>query len=292
MRCDQLAEICKRYLGDEYEFLVRAQRPIRNQEQLSRVCNDLEGCIVILLKGTAYLFGEEGMNQLRRSARAVCIDYVDADAYKCFSRFVDVHIGASHAGCRLLKEVVSEKGADSDCLIMHLPHHADPRLSEIECRPKERLQMVYLGNPANTHVPEALNRKVELLGYPRDAEIAEVFDALGDFNMHYCVRSPPTSKGRKTVAKPFTKGFTAAAVGAHVITARDTDDAIDYLGEDYPFFIDDVNERAILEAVKKAEALFDSTEWRRALERMDHVRHLTAPPQVARRVREILTTFT
>ncbi len=292
MRCDQLAAICRQYLGDEYRFDVVAQRPIRNPVALVKSCRALRDCVVVLLKGTAAQFGEEGMELLRHHARGVCIDYVDADVEAAFSSRADVHIGASHAGCRLLGDVLARAGsAGAQAKVMHLTHHADPRLAGVRCRQGQAVRVGYLGNPANLYLPAAARRKVEVLQYTRDADIAEVFDALRDFNIHYCVRALAPDVDRKRMAKPFTKGFTAAAMGAHVMTARDTDDALHYLGADYPFLLESAEDSAIVNALDRAEAMFGTSAWAEAEERLAYLREMSSPRRVAEEMNDILELF-
>ena len=292
MRCDQLRDICEAHLGDSYDFEVRAQRPIRNPIGMDRACSALRDSIVILLKGTAGQFGQEGMQLLRRKARGVCIDYVDADVYASFSKQADVHIGASHAACGLLETVLTEAGVKRNTThVMHLTHHADPRLEGAMCRPGRKLNAAYLGNPANVHLPEAVRRKVELISYERDADIAEVFDILRNFNMHYCVRPNLPMGARKRVAKPFTKGFTAAVMGAQIMTTRDTDDALHYLGPEYPFLLDDNSEDGILEALERAEWMFGTPAWAEAEDRLAHVREMSSPRRIAGEMNDILQIF-
>ena len=290
MRCDQLAEMCRRHLGDEFEFYVVAQRPLRGGVAIRRTCKALNDCIVILLKGTASMFGDEGMHELRRSARAVCIDHVDADVAGSFSRYAQVHIGASKVGCRLLQQMLDEFGSeDGNARVMHLTHHSDPRLADMRCSNEKSVRPVYLGHPANVLLPGLVQERVHQLQYDKDSSISDTFAALRNFNLHYCVR--PTlrrAKGR-LVAKPFTKGFTAAALGAGVITTRSTDDAVHYLGDDYPFLLDGPDEPEIMAVLDKAESLFGTPAWHAMIERMDHVRAASSPEVIMQEMRAILS---
>lgn len=291
MRCDQLSELCRPYLDDEFEFSVVAQRPMRSPVAIRRRCVEFSGCIVIMLKGTAALFGDYGMERLRRNARAVCIDYVDGNIQGSFSQYADVHIGASMRGCQMLQNFVDEYDG-SQGVVMPLTHHADPRLAGLRCRQYPNVRPVYLGHPANVLMPGQVRDRVHLLEYDRDINIADTFDALCGFNLHYAVR-PNRAEGQESaVAKPFTKGFTAAALGAMVMTARDTDDAVYYLGEDFPFLLDSLDEPDILAALDRADSLFGTPDWAAAEERMEFVRARSSPAWVAKEMREILTSLT
>jgi len=290
MRCDQLSEMCRQHLGDAFEFSVVSQRPLRNDAAIRETCKAFNDCIVILLKGTASMFGEEGMYKLSRNARAVCIDYVDADISGSFSKFADVHIGASRVGCQMLQRMLDNCGGEaSGGQVMHLTHHTDPRLLGRRCRRLDKVSAGYLGHSANVYLPGEVKKRVRVLDYARDSKISDTFDALCDFNMHYCVR-PPTRRRPRQIAKPFTKGFTAAALGAVVMTARDTDDAVYYLGEDFPFLLETLDEPEIIKALEKAESLFGTSTWAEAVDRMEFVRSRSSPEWVMREMRGILST--
>lgn len=292
MRCDQLCEIGQRYLGADYVFSVRNQKPIRDTDALRRTCERLTGCIVILLKSTAAMFGDEGMEQIRKAARAVLIDYVDGDVHKSYSTFADIHIGASHAGCRLLEGMLMENGErDVGSKVMYLTHHADPRLAGLKSKPANRPLAVYMGHPKNVFVPDAIREKVNVLRYETDGNIHQVFDDLQNFNLHYCVRPPRRDVGQPRSAKPFTKGFTAAMMGANVITARDTDDAEYYLGADYPFLVDDLSNEGLAAMFEKVDDVFGTPLWHEAEERMDDVRHRSSAAAVAEDLKAILSLF-
>ncbi len=292
MRCDQLAEICNRYLGDRYKFEVRPQRPIRDDRILRRSVRALDGHIVVLLKGTAKLFGVQGMEMMHERARGICIDYVDAKPAGCYSPFAHVHIAASFAGQKVLENLLAgvESAVDQP-QVMHLAHHADPRLAGHRVWPTKTVRPVYLGQPANVYLPQDAASQVDCLKYSDDKDIADVFDALQAYNLHYCVRPADARARAQGVTKPFTKGFTAATLGAHVITARDTDDAEYYLGPDYPFLLDDLEDQTILNGLAKARGLLGSPEWDQASDRLDHVANLTRPERIADEVNSILSLF-
>lgn len=293
MRCDQLRAIAERYLGDRYDFSVRPQRPLRDAADLRQSCEDFRGAIVIMLKGTHTLFGDAGMAALRRHARALCIDYVDTDMALKYSRHADMHISASIAGMRILRRLMAENGTDvPDATVSHLTHHADPRLEALVPPQQERLKTVYLGNPTNTLIPHDIADRVTVLKYSGDLEIATTFRHLAGFNLHYAIRpAAPSEPRRGQTTKPFTKGFVAAAVGANVIASRRSDDAVNYLGADYPFLVDGHESAAIIDALDRAEGLFGTDAWTRALERMAYIRNVTSAASVARDLDVILSRF-
>lgn len=292
MRCDQLRDICEAHLGDEFDFRVRPMPPIREEADIQKVCGTVRGAIVILLKGAAVPLGDQGMEALRKSARGICIDYVDADAYRSFSPWADVHIGASHAGCRLLSNVLKKAGQnESDAPIMLLTHHADPRLDGLHIRHQQELRGVYMGHPSNVFIPPDIQGDVHVLKYENDLGIGGVFDNLLDFNLHYAVRAPALRPRITKEAKPFTKGFIAAAVGANILVPRATDDAVIYLGEDYPFLLENTEPNTIVEGLHQARGLFGTSAWSEATQRMEHIREITSPGRIANEMKDILALF-
>lgn len=293
MRCDQLRDIAERFLGDRYEFSVLSQRPVRNPGMLRDTCAGLDDAIVIMLKGTPKLFGGDGLAELRRHARAICVDYVDTNMELKYSPYVDVHISPSIAGMKILRRLLSEKGSEvPDAIAAHLTHHADPRLEGMQLNPKEELHTVYLGNPKNTALPDAAVPLVEVLRYPSDKEIGQAFEALRGFNLHYAVRPDEQSSRRNLqTTKPFTKGFVAAAIGANVIASRSSDDVLNYLGEDYPFLVGETSEAEVLRVLALAKTIYGTKDWDRATERMRYVRDVTSPASVAHELDLILNRF-
>ncbi|MEL6172419.1 MAG: hypothetical protein AAFR02_10475, partial [Pseudomonadota bacterium] len=103
MRCDQLCDIARRYLGDRYDFEVRMQLPVRDKRAESDMCSLLSDATVIMIKGTAQVIGEEAVSTLRTHVRGLCVDYVDINMQENFLRFADVHIAPSIAGMRILR---------------------------------------------------------------------------------------------------------------------------------------------------------------------------------------------
>src|SRR6185295_9266247 len=89
-----------------------------------------------------------------------------------------------------------------------------------------------------------------------------------DYNCHLSYRPP----GRDFLYKPNCKVSTAAGCDANLVTTRD-ESTIEFLGEDYPFYIDE--EEAIAPGIERARALFGGPEWREGLERMREIRERT-----------------
>lgn len=293
MRCDQLARIARRYLGDRYEFEVLPHHPAHDGSDIKAACDTLRDAIVIMLKGTAKLLGPEGMVELRKHTRAICVDYVDSRMQGKYSLYADVHLSPSIAGMAILRRLLREKGSEvPDAIAAHVVHHADPRLEGLQLVPQERPCVAYLGNPSNTVIPDAVASRVHIMRYPSDAQIATAFDQLRRFNMHYAVRTAEqTSHQNPTTTKPFTKGFVAAALGANVIASRMADDVLAYLGPEYPFLVEDEDEASVMRVFEVADAIFGTPAWDRACDRMRYVQSVTSPASVAHQLDLVLSRF-
>lgn len=291
MRCDQLADIGRRYLGERYAFTVRALPDLETEAGAHTFAESLAGRIVILLKGTGAILGEAGMEMLRGRTRGLAIDYVDARARDCFSPHADLHIAASRKGEAILNRVLARRGAgDGRAGVAHLTHHYDPRLVGRQVDDPGHMRAAYLGHPRNVYIPDVIAAHVTRIDAGGEGGIEAGFDRLCGFNLHYAIRPPDHAQTlARDLAKPFTKGFTAAAFGANVMVTRDTDDAEVYLGRDYPFLVEDHAPATIAEAFARAQGIYGTADWNIARDRMRHLRDLSAPAQVARELDVILS---
>ncbi|WP_454274200.1 hypothetical protein [Roseovarius sp. MBR-154] len=291
MRCDQLADIGRRHLGDRYTFAVRALPDLETEAGAHAFAESLSGRIVILLKGTGAILGEAGMEMLRGRTRGLAIDYVDARARDCFSPHADLHIAASRKGEAILNRVLVRRDAgDGRAGVAHLTHHYDPRLVGRQMVDPGDLRAAYLGHPRNVYLPDVIAAHVTRIDPGGEGGIEAGFDRLCGFNLHYAIRPPDHAQTlARDLAKPFTKGFTAAAFGANVMVTCDTDDAEFYLGRDYPFLVADHQPATIAEAFARAQGLYATADWHEARDRMRHLRNLSAPAQVARELDVILS---
>ena len=114
-----------------------------------------------------------------------------------------------------------------------------------------------------------------------EAALAE----LPNYNLHYAVRR--TTRNRHA-SKPFTKGFTAAALRANILVDAGTDDALHYLGADYPFLIPSNSVDDIAAGVVHVTDAFGTAEWQRGLEVMEYVRHVSSPRHVVGELTQVL----
>ena len=169
----------------------------------------------------------------------------------------------------------------------YVPHHVN-RLIRPSVPPVDRLRTGYFGELANTVRPPALGGLVELVGINTSRRDEGWITRLPEFNAHWIIRQRRDIDG----AKPFLKGFLAARCGAVVVTAREDDDALLYLGDDYPFFVRSL-ETADLEAMILAMVEgFGGPDWRLAQAIMADVGARSSDRVVAAEFRAMVETIT
>jgi hypothetical protein len=145
-------------------------------------------------------------------------------------------------------------------------HHVNPQVPPIE-PPADRLRTGYFGHLPNTVRPPSLAGMVELVDIPTSVVDTAWLAALPRFNAHWILRRRKPIDGWK----PFLKGFLAARCGAVPVVARDEEDALFYLGDDYPFFVRGLSEAELETDMAEMAAAFGGPEWRHARAIMDQV---------------------
>lgn len=284
MRVKQLSEHMKTFHADTYDirilYLSRSMKPA-TRAWLSLLHAD---AVFVFSKYAAYGWNDDDLTALRRKVRGILIDYVDMPIAEMRTRGVDIHLSSSYTGARLMKtfmDVSAENGKPFSGRVETVLHNYDVAvIPPSEPLPSDHLAMAYLGSREMTRTTALTDEMVTFL----DASTVEAFRAniktLGQFNAHYCIRkSAGDEPGR--VAKPFTKGATAAAYGAVILTDRGTDDAVEQLGDDYPFLVNDNSDASIDAGLRHMQEAFGGPEWTTALERIANVRRLTSHQAVA-----------
>ncbi|MEM7544637.1 MAG: hypothetical protein AAF367_03805 [Pseudomonadota bacterium] len=292
MRCDQLAQIATREFGHRYDFeVVKLHMPGQARRQRELI-ERTRGAIVILLKGAEHSFDDDGLSALREAVRGLCIDHVDSTMHGRAVSLADVQIAASNAGFQTLQRLIRGTGTNGHYsgVARLLTHHADPRIVKRSDLTDNRVKLGYFGALHNTIIPPDLTDAIHAPPMRGGTGFADILGAVRRSNMHYAVRPRPQA-GRCAGHKPFTKGFNAASANANIIINRDADDALDYLGPDYPFLIKDASPASIIEGVRYAEDAFGSAEWRYGLEIMDHVRRQCALDRIMEQLASILELF-
>ena len=295
MRVDQLSAMARSHLGDRWDFETLAlPRPGRRRHQRD-LTDNIRGAVVIFLKRAFEVIDLDILWVWRDAVKAMAVDYVDANTAPWPKIPIDVHIAASgaletHLSTRLAAHPELARNAETH--VMRLDHHADPSLDTFwPDRPRDELRLFYFGRPKSRTLPRSLADRVvhpKYVGFGIDDEHRGV---LATANMHYAVRemSPPD---QRSAFKPFTKGFTAAACGAHILVNRQADDAEAFLGTDYPFLIEDCTKDSIGGARDLAKSLVGTPKWNDSLSVMEGIRASVEPKKIMTQLEAILTAAT
>lgn len=144
-----------------------------------------------------------------------------------------------------------------------IPHQWDNRLV---CEPQhDKFRVGYIG--------EDLNLSERRYTGPKITDPSEMIPRASEFNCHI---SFPARMAKFAMLKPATKVSTAAAVGANIVVFPDPS-ALEILPEDYPFYC----HGDPMEAIERAESLFNGPVWHRGLDMMAKVKERTSLPAIA-----------
>lgn len=291
MRQAQLSKHMKRYFDDVYD--VSAAYISSNGKAL--ICNSLHyrfpDATFVFSKMAANIWRSKDFGRLRKRARAILVDYVDAPISRVRISGVDVHLVTSHAGARLWqrhKEALAAKGERVEGRVAVVLHNYDDYLDTIPPAPTfDACRIAYLGDASKTVVTPTVQDMVTFL----PAETRDVFERnigrIGAFNAHFGVRRG-RGANEPDVASPFTKGITAAALGAPILTDRGTDDAQELLGADYPFLISDNAPETIDEGLRYMHDAYGGSDWIDALARMADLRNKTTHRAICGQLHEVI----
>lgn len=253
-----------------------------------------EGAFVLINKQAIRKVLPETLAALRKRRCRVGFDYVDSDLREAGLSGADVHIAASPAARRTMERIrhqAQESGRSVSGIVRLLHHNVDTQLFERPAVPKDHLRCVYFGSPVKTDIPPSLAGQVRVLD-ATDARLARsAWQQIAQFNFHYCISSPPAAwqaDAAEIVHRPFTKGFTAAALGAGLITNTTVDDAAELLGSDYPYLVPGHDHAAIIATLERASAGFGGSEWNDAQARVAAMTRLFMPEALAKALVEIV----
>jgi hypothetical protein len=162
-------------------------------------------------------------------------------------------------------------------------HHTDPRIPAPPAR-RETFRIGYFGEPFNAMTTPPIAERVEVIPVSTLHQTTAWFERLAEFPMHYAVRT----RIAQDAVKPFLKGFTAAVSHANILAMRSDPEAVAWLGADYPYLVDSVEEHEVLTMIDRAASDFGTPAWRDALEVMAGIRARVAPTRIAAELRRAL----
>ena len=153
--------------------------------------------------------------------------------------------------------------------VYFVAHCTDPRIGTVT-PPEDRLAPYYFGAPKNLLLFDSLKPLLTIVHTDtQDVPNHDWVLRLKEANFHYAVRPPM----KEHVYKPFMKGIIAATCNANILVHKDDGDALQYLGEDYPYLIrEEPTEEVVLRYMRKAEAEFGGEVWRFGLSKIAALR--------------------
>lgn len=294
MRGHQLCGISQRYLADKFDCKIM-RLPLSSKRQLKKCFKSINqiawvarcprNAIYFVTKQCVERLNPISAEILRSRARAVLFDYVDADMATVSTLGADIHLCASISQYEYMKH--KHKSLTSSSVAL-LHHGYDCRLQS--CAPKRGpVRAVYWGAMRNTYIPASIANDISVIDgsvAPNDKTLTE----LSNYRLHYCVRSTPCEVD-KLIFKPLTKVANAAACGANILINRDANDAVKFLGLDYPYFVDPNDDKNITNVFHSALNGSESNDWIKARNRISLMAHKLSPEQVAFQLETILKTL-
>lgn len=290
MRVQQLSAHIKRHNGDRYD--VRCV-PIASSRKLwvrAWLALQPKGCVYFFSKDALRGWRAEDLDALRRKAAAVLVDYVDLALRYTVAYGVDAHVMTSFAAADAMARLQAGRRARGDTTggtIHTILHNYDSLIDDIPLDQDDDLSIGFIGTPTAAATTPAINDRITFLPASSRAEFLENAPRIGRFNCHYCVRVD-TPGGLDRSYPPFTKGVTAAACDAVILTNRGCDDAATLLGEDYPYLFPSTGARDLTERMRFVEDSYRGPAWTEARERVRHLRSRTTHAAIAGQLHETI----
>jgi hypothetical protein len=269
LRAGQLAELVAEHDPDRYDIAWTPE------------FGSLRDRVVILTKWALQSRSAEEIAALRARNIAVIGVWDDLPAEAAKMAALDAAMTLSHSQTLDLARRFPETPA------FHVTHHVNRRIPP-STPPADRMRAGYFGELANTALPGSLAGLVELVGIDTSKVETSWIDRLPEFNAHWIIRRRRPIDG----AKPFLKGFLAARCGAVVVAARCDEDALYYLGEDYPFFVPGLDPGDLEAHMVAMAAGFGGPDWGRARAIMDQVAARSTDAVVAAEFAAMIDTVT
>ena len=292
MRVHQLSQMLRPHLENDYELILSKiiipPKFIRNSVLIKLSCihwakNIEKDAVLFISKACIKFFTPEIIDILKKQSVKLCFDHVDSDFSIGPQGNPDVHICSSYTQQNFINEYkVSNPSFTGDVGL--LLHNFDKELLNFRASSLSKFNCAYIGTPSVGFLPDQAKNRLTIVEALGVLGMKSILPKLKNFNAHYALRLPqPTGS---LLAKPFTKGFVAAACGAVVVTNRDTHDAVEVLGDDYPYLVNNLDTVETIEMLDKMKDDFGSQTWIGAQERMQHVYSLVSPQALAMQLRK------
>lgn len=241
--------------------------------------------ILFFTKGAAKCISSEQLNILKHRGNILLFDPVDEQLPDLCIPYADGIVAASKIAYKHYVKMYPKTH------IMLINHHVDPRAQKavLNQRPVTNLHIGYFGELKNTITSPAIESLVNFHHVDTGRQDNGWFDHLVKYNLHYAVRQNQDFDQ----FKPFTKGFTAAHCNSNILIQREgQDEAAEWLGEDYPYFLHgEVSEENIINNLQMIKNDHGSKSWKRGIEVMQYVKEQSSDQSIANQLSAALADY-
>ncbi len=247
--------------GEQLSRMIAARFPDRYEVTYTSDMDAVRDQVVIVNRMVIETNAPEALADLKKRGNILVSDWQDLPVVPAKNVAFDAHLSMSPL------QQVNMNRMFPDTPVFYVTHHVNPDVPRVVA-PEDRLRTVFIGFFRNTILPGTLRDKVDFAHAVNADFTAEHWRAtVPNYNCHWIVRQISQKEWRK----PFLKGFVAARCGSPVIVTRDDQNALYYLGDDYPFYAESVEASELERAWIRAAASFGGPEWRMAREIMRQV---------------------
>ena len=266
--------------GQQLSEIAKASLPKKYRVKFTKTDRNYKNSILYLTKWAVYNLKSDRLAELKQKNNVLIFDLVDGKIPASARKYADVVVATSQAAYKLyLLELPSSKR------VMLVDHHADPRIKDLNWSKSRRsLKIGYFGELVNTIISPTIKKEVDFIEVSITRQDVSWFKKLPRYNMHYAIRQTQETYPNK----PFLKGFTAAHCDANIIIQESQQEAVRWLGKDYPYLLKGrPTEKKILDMIEYAKKSFGSKEWYRGLETMKDMKEKTSEAAIGRQLVEL-----
>lgn len=267
--------------GRQLSEMVAARYPDAIDMVYTSDIGALRDRVVIVTKGALDTHSAEALETLRRRNRAVIGSWDDRLPSEEKVAATDAIMGVSNRQTHDLARLFPATR------IYHVTHHVNSEIPP-STPPSDRPRTAYFGFRSNTVLPESLRNMIDMVPLETANVDMSWIALLPRYNCHWIVRRSKAHDGWK----PFLKGFTAARAGAVVVVGRDDEDAPQYLGDDYPFYVGGTGIPQLEYDMARVASAFGGPDWARARDIMAQVADRSSDAQVCAEFRAMIEDVT
>jgi len=231
---------------------------------------------VVLTKSALLASDRDDIPRLHALGHRLIADFIDLAIDTDIAASVDVLLASSFSQYRFFRNWFPQ------VMTLHLTHHVDLRMPAIST-PADWARFGYFGRLANCLHAEKIADLVRLVE-PNDVFDTSWMARLFESNVHYAIRAAE----EPCVFKPFLKGFVAAHCGVPIILAAADAEARHYLGDDYPFVVEDLSLRSVRRPIKLFANQYATSTWKSVVERLKEIAAQSNRRHVEEELRAVL----